>query len=340
VKASQQKNAMPAETPRYQTLISDILLRQIIGALWIIDGLLQLQPQMFTMNMVNGVMQPNIQGQPGPIAANLNWIIALTTHYLTAVNWGITLIQLAIGLCLLFGRWVKPALIVSVIWAVIVWYAGEGLSLMLTGRGSILTGAPGSVVLYALLAFVLFPKGKTAEQSSSGIISRPLLRKIFAGFWIFAALLQLQPYWWQSGQIAQEVSGLASPGTLSGIIIDPTLKWLSGWTNGVEVPVNIALVVVFLALGVGIFLSSFARLRPWLVASIIVSLIVWWFNQALGMILTGMATDPNSGPLLILIALCCWPVIQSVHASAQQKPTDASDSELSDSVENTSVAQS
>ena len=41
-------------------------LRQLLGILWLIDGLLQLQPQMFTMNMVNGVMVPTVQDQPAP----------------------------------------------------------------------------------------------------------------------------------------------------------------------------------------------------------------------------------------------------------------------------------
>jgi hypothetical protein len=40
-------------------LLSRKALQRVLGALWLIDGLLQLQPQMFTMNMVNGVMNTN-----------------------------------------------------------------------------------------------------------------------------------------------------------------------------------------------------------------------------------------------------------------------------------------
>ncbi len=46
-------------------LLSRKALQRVLGVLWLIDGLLQLQPQMFTMNMVNGVMKPMLQGQPG-----------------------------------------------------------------------------------------------------------------------------------------------------------------------------------------------------------------------------------------------------------------------------------
>ena len=35
--------------------------------------------------------------------------------------------------------------------------------------------------------------------------------------------------------------------------------------------------------------------------------VIWVIGQAFGMILTGSATDPNSGPLLALLAMAYWP---------------------------------
>ncbi|HVB62362.1 MAG TPA: hypothetical protein VNE61_14295, partial [Ktedonobacteraceae bacterium] len=75
-------------------LLSQKRLVQILGALWLIDGLLQLQPQMFTMNMVNGIMLPIIQAQPSLIATSLNWIVAVTTDNLTLVNLIIAVVQI------------------------------------------------------------------------------------------------------------------------------------------------------------------------------------------------------------------------------------------------------
>lgn len=46
------------------------------------------------------------------------------------------------------------------------------------------------------------------------------------------------------------------------------------------------------------------------VVSIVISFIVWWRAEGFGMIFTGMATDFNSGLLLIIMALACWPRIQ------------------------------
>ena len=45
---------------------------------------------------------------------------------------------------------------------------------------------------------------------------------------------------------------------------------------------------------------------PWLLA-IVVAAALWLAGQALGGMLTGGGTDPDSGPLLALLALAYWP---------------------------------
>src|SRR5581483_8356851 len=132
-------------------LLSRKALQRLLGLLWLIDGILQLQPQMFTMNMVNGVMKPMLEGQPGAIESSLNLIVQITTQNLALVNLIVAIVQILIGLSLLLGRGVKVALLASIVWSFIVWYGGEGLSMLLTGQASALTGAPGAVLLYALL---------------------------------------------------------------------------------------------------------------------------------------------------------------------------------------------
>jgi len=305
-------------------LISTPRLRQLLGMLWLLDGLLQLQPQMFTMNMVNGTLLPNIQAQPSLIAANLTWMTHLVSQNLLVLNWLIALIQIGIGLCLLLNVRTRTVLLGSVLWSLLVWYGGEGMSLLLTGHASALTGAPGSVIFYALLALVLLPRHAVRKASGTeipahiahagndepvGVLSRASLRWVLAAFWLLAALLQGQSYWWQSGQISQVIDGLASPGTLSGAVLDPSLHWLAGITSSLEIPLNFVLIVVFLILAVGLVLfDTRTSLRIFLSLSMLTSLLLWWTTQAFGMVLTGMSTDPNSGPLLILLALACWPV--------------------------------
>src|SRR5260370_13715335 len=210
---------------------------------------------MFTMNMVNGIMKPMLNGQPGLFEPSLQFIVNQTTLHLTAVNLLIGIVQVCLGLGFLFlpDRWVKELVIASIVWALIVWYGGEGMSMLLTGTASILTGAPGAVLLYPLLGFVIYPRHTSNDSSvdanESGVISRLQLRWILAGFWIFVALLQLQPYWWQSGQISGVISGMAGQGGLDGILLDTTLHALSKITAHAEMVLNILLIIVFLALG-------------------------------------------------------------------------------------------
>src|SRR5260221_947809 len=191
-------------------LFSRKVLQRILGALWLIDGLLQFQPQMFTMNMVNGIMKPMLNGQPGLFEPSLQFIVTQTTVRLTAFNLVIAIGQICLGLSFLLfpDRWVKWLVFASIVWAFIVWYGGEGMSMLLTGQASILTGAPGAVLLYPLLGLAIYPRKKSAADSQGatrkagddGLLSRKYLRWVLAGFWLFGALLQLQPNWGQPGR--------------------------------------------------------------------------------------------------------------------------------------------
>lgn len=318
-------------------LLSRRTLQRVLGALWLIDGLLQLQPQMFTMNMVNGIMKPMLQGQPGLFEPSLQFIVTQTTLHLTAVNLVIAIVQICLGLgfLLLSDRWVKELVVASIAWAFIVWYGGEGMSMLLTGQASILTGAPGAVLLYPLLGLAVYPRkrsrasspGVSAKIRDDGLLSRRFLRWVLAGFWCFAALLQLQPNWWRPGQISQALGAMVGQGGLNTVLVDPVLQRLSNATANIEVPLNIALIVVFLALGVGLAIVREEQLRPFLIASIVVSVIFWYCSEAFGMILTGMATDFNSGLLVVVMALACWPKVQALRAARAQVAREALETE-------------
>jgi hypothetical protein len=45
--------------------------------------------------------------------------------------------------------------------------------------------------------------------------------------------------------------------------------------------------------------------------TIVLGLVFWVATQGFGLILTGAATDPNSGPLIVLLALACWPPVRA-----------------------------
>ena len=324
-------------------LLSRKALQRIIGVLWLIDGLLQLQPQMFTMNMVNGIMKPMLQGQPGLFEPSLQFIVTQTTLHLTAVNLVIAIVQVLLGLSFLLlpDRWVKEVVFASIVWALIVWYGGEGMSMLLTGQASILTGAPGAVLLYPLLGLAVYPRKKsdatskagTRKKGDDGQLSRKYLRWVLAGFWIFAALLQLQLIWWQQGQISQAIGAMVGQGGLNSVLVDPVLQQISNVTTNIETPLNIALIVVFLAIGIGLAAVKDEQVRPFLIASIVVSFVFWYFSEAFGMIFTGMATDFNSGLLVVVIALACWPKGQTLGAARARIARDLRETEESETAQ-------
>jgi len=324
-------------------LLSRKTLQRIIGVLWLIDGILQLFPQMWTMNMVNGIMKPMLQGQPGLFEPSLQFIVTQTTLHLYEVNLLISVVQILLGLGFLFlsDRWVKWLVYTSIVWALIVWYGGEGMSMLLTGTASILTGAPGAVLLYPLLGLAVIPRKQVATASEDaprkkgddGLLSRKYLRWVLAGFWIFAALLQLQPYWWQQGQISQAIGAMVGQGGLNSVLIDPVLQQISNATANIEIPLNIILIVVFLAIGIGLAVVKDEHVRPFLIASIVVSLIFWYFSEAFGMIFTGMATDFNSGLLVVVIALACWPKRQTLSVSRSRIAHDLRETEESETTQ-------
>jgi hypothetical protein len=294
-------------------------IRHILGVLWLIDGLLQLQPQMFTMNMVTKVLDPITAGQPSFIASNLQWIVNIITTNIVTANIAIAVVQIALGVLFLSGRWVRETVIFSIVWALLVWYGGEGMSLLLTGQGSALTGAPGAVLLYPLIGLLIYPRKDDPEQ---GLVARSTFRWFLAGFWLLAALLQLQPYWWQSGQISGAIGGMIGMGGGDNFAVDPILNALSHATDTLEVPLNILLIVIFLALAVALVVVKEKQIRPVLIVSIIVSALLWYTTQALGGIFTGMATDFNSGLLLIVMTLACWPQASQVSTTTEGTPTE------------------
>jgi len=134
-------------------------LQVALGVLWLLDGALQLQPALVTDRFAREVLAPAATGQPGwvswPVLHAAQWIGA---HAVVA-GLSFAVVQLAIGAGLLVRRTVRPALVLSVAWALGVWIVGEGLGGIAGGTASLVTGAPGAALLYAGLALAAWPGG-------------------------------------------------------------------------------------------------------------------------------------------------------------------------------------
>jgi hypothetical protein len=72
-------------------------------------------------------------------------------------------------------------------------------------------------------------------------------------------------------------------------------------------------------IALGPFLSVTAA-RATIVAAVVLSAVLWVVGQGFGDVFSGSGTDPNSGPLLMLVAAAFWPRRVRAPAAAVSEP--------------------
>jgi hypothetical protein len=291
-----------------------------LGVLWIGDGLLQLQPSMFTTAFGDWVLAPSASGQPSVIAGPMHDLVHLLARQPAGFDAVFAAVQVLIGLGLLSRATVKPALALSLAWVAGVWALGEGFGMVFTGSASPLTGAPGGVLLYGIIGLVAWPRpGAAADPSGSaasgGLLGETGARVAWAALWVTSAVLWLLPANRGTGAVATQIraAGQGAPVWLAHL--DGTVAHsLAGTGSGLSV----ALASVSLVIGLGPLITR--RPTAFLVAGVALSLDFWLLGQALGGLTTGMATDPNAGPLFVLLAVALFPNHVPVRPTTATRP--------------------
>jgi hypothetical protein len=97
-------------------------LQLALGVFWLIDAGLQFQPFMFTRAFADDVLAGAASGQPGFVATPVQWAADAVGAHPFAWNLLFALLQLTVGVALIAGRAISPALAVSIGWALSVWY--------------------------------------------------------------------------------------------------------------------------------------------------------------------------------------------------------------------------
>jgi hypothetical protein len=280
-------------------------LQTCLALVWLVDAALQFQPYMFSRGFVTKIIEPAAAGDPAVIAAPVTWSARIMAGHLVAANAAFAVIQLAIAVWLLLGRAPRLALAASIAWAAAVWWLGEGLGAVLTG-GSPLAGLPGAVILYALIAVLIWPAGDDPGTARLA----PALRGPLRPFAAEVAWLVL----WTGFACYLLLPGNRAPDAISGDFTSMAAGQ-AGWvrfiqqnlaaiTAGHGLAASAVLAAACALAGAGIFADRLAR--PALVLACLLGLL-FWVAEGFGGITTGQATDPNSGPLLILLAACYWP---------------------------------
>ncbi len=272
------------------------LLAWGLGGLWLIDGLLQLQPLMAT-DFGRGYLTPLVHDQPQWLASVIRigmygWDLHPIVSDVVAA-W----LQISLGALILFGsqgRLRKLGLLASIVWGVVVWIFGEALGGLLAAP-SWLIGSPGPALLYVALAVLLL---QAASSPWWGPGSHHRWARAIAGFWALAGVLQVLPAdgWWRPHALASYVHSMAAmpqPHLLSQL--------LEAWTGSLALYPqlwNAGLAAAWIGLAAYWAFGRPSRHGWWGTAAM--TFAGWMFGQDFG-VLGGLGTDANSGLLLLLV---------------------------------------
>jgi hypothetical protein len=287
-----------------------------LAAAWLLDAILQYQSWMFT-KAFGQMLAASAAGNPAVIARPISWSAGIIEHHPVPANAAFATIQLLLALGIAWRPTLKLALAASMAWAVAVWWLGEGLGEVLNSAASPITGAPGAVIIYALLAVLLWPAdrgGTPAPFVAARAVGARAAQALWLVLWASLAYFSLMASNRAPQGLHDMISGMA----------DGEPGWLAGLANGAAglvahqgLAASVVLAVVLAVIGAGVFLPPRAA-RVTLVASVFLAALIWVFGEALGEIFTGTGTDPGSGPLLVLLALAYWPTRAMAPALAQR----------------------
>jgi hypothetical protein len=286
----------------------------VLATVWLVDAILQLQPFMFTPGAdgFSGMLRGAAAGNPGWIAHTITWNASIVYHQPIVTNTLFAGVQFVIAFGIIFPRTRKPALALSIVWSLAVWWFGEGLGGITTGAATPFGGGPGGVLLYIVPAVLLWPnEGTDAPFVAARTVGERMARAIWVVLWLGMALLAVVGAGRSPEALRDLVADLNSgePGWMAHIDRSVESLFLH---HGTTMAVLLSLVCVVVAAGV--FLSPQVA-QCSVVLAVVVFGLIWVAVQDFGGILAGGATDPNGAPLVVLIALLYWPLTTTASTS-------------------------
>lgn len=279
--------------PARATLALERRLTALLGLIWFVDGVLQLQSALFGHALIDDVIAPSKAGQPAFMVHVIDFGIRVLQVNLAVANALSAGVELAIGALLLAPvsqQARRLALWGSIGWALVVWIFGEGAGAVLTGSATVFTGAPGAALLYLILAAILLmPDARL----------RFWLPRLAGLIFLLGAGLNALPNFWKAD--GQSALWDASASDSRSFIAYPGKKLAEAAPS--PVVTNIIVIAALLILGIALLVKPNRTLG---VITLIALAAIWWISQDFGGILDfphGTATDPNAAPLLALMIL-------------------------------------
>jgi cytochrome oxidase Cu insertion factor (SCO1/SenC/PrrC family) len=301
--AGAASSAAPWHEPRARRL-----LRVGFGILWVFDGILQAQPQM-AGGLPQEVIKPAAATSPAWVQHLVNFGGTIWTYHPIQAGAATVWIQVGIGMWLIFaprGWSSRLAGLASVGWGLVVWVFGEAFGGIFAPGLTVLFGAPGAVLIYAVAGALVALPERAWDSPRIG-------RLTLAGTGVFLlgmALLQAWPGrgFWQ-GTAGGQASGLAAmvqsmAGTSQPRVLASIVSAFGNFTAAHGFAVNLVAVIALAAIGAAFCVSAVrgdARLaRMAVLVAAVLCLADWVLIEDLGF-LGGLGTDPNSMIPLILL---------------------------------------
>ena len=296
------------------------IVRIGFAVLWILDGVLQIQPDM-PLGLPSGVLQPAAGGSPSFVQHLVNFGVTTWTNHPVEAAVSAVWIQIAIGVLFLVsprGRWSRFAGVASLGWGLVVWVFGEAFGGIFAPGLSWLFGAPGAAIFYCVAGGLL----ALPERSwASPALGRWLLRA-FGVFFVGMAVLQA----WPGRGFWRGAAGHGNSGSLLGMVqqmalttqphaMTSMLGAFASFDSAHGWAVNLFVVVALAAIGLVLCTARPDLARFAVIAALVLGLADWVLVQDLGF-LGGVGTDPNSMLPMLLVIVGAYVAVVRVPAAA------------------------
>jgi cytochrome oxidase Cu insertion factor (SCO1/SenC/PrrC family) len=281
------------------------LLRIGFGLLWILDGLLQLQPGM-PLGLAPSVLQPSAATSPGWVQHVVHVGVTVWADHPVQAAASAVWLQLGIGALLLLaprGRLSRSAGVAALGWGLVVWVFGEAFGGIFGQGASWLFGLPGAALFYCVAGVLV----ALPESAWSGPRLGRLVMRASGVFLLGMAVLQAWPGRgsWQGAArgtspgvltaMVRQMAAIPQPAAVSSLVrAFGRFDAAHGWA------VNLVVVGLLTAIGLAFASADRRILRPAVVAATVLCVADWVLVQDLGF-LGGVGTDPNSMVPMVLV---------------------------------------
>jgi cytochrome oxidase Cu insertion factor (SCO1/SenC/PrrC family) len=322
------------------------LLRIGFGALWLFDGILQAQPQM-PGGLPSQVIAPAASTSPQWVQHLVNWGGSIWAYHPVQAAASVVWIQVGIGLWLICAPRGWPSRLAGLAaagWGLAVWVFGEAFGSVFGTGLTVLSGAPGSALIYVIAGIAVFLPERSLATARAG---RAVLA-LTGAFFLAMAALQAWPgrgFWHGTlhGTLAVMLRSMAAtpqPRPLARLIAAfASFTAAHGW--GVNLFAVLALAVLGAGFCASAALPAGARLRRTRLdgvalarittaAAAVACLADWVLIQDFGFF-GGVGTDPNSMiPLVLVFTAGCLALAQSPAPAPAAVTADAPDTGTAD----------